>query len=163
MVKVYAVAHISHPRHPRAAADFLYGTLCKGSRIREALVVEDVVEINASDTHANAIERHTFHHTCVDILPQINATYLIVNASTTIVDVCTNLCTIDAEVYLLFQVLDIHIDMFQVKGITSKHPAPTKIRTDLEVRLRRQPYRLSVRTTRTEAIVVVGMCGLKHH
>ena len=123
-------------------------------------MVKDIVEINARNAHADAIERHAFKYSRADILTQIDATYLIVTPRTAIVYVSTNLCAVDAKVYLLLQVLIINI--LQSERITQEYPAPAEIGTYFDVGLRRQPYGLSVRTAGPEMIVVIGMCCLHH-
>ena len=131
MIKIYTVTRPGNTHHPRATTDLLDSTLRKGCRIGEALVVEDVIEIDSRNTHADSAKGNTLQTTGIYILTQIDATYLVVTTSTTIVQISTDLCGINADVKFLLEVLVIYVNILQVKSITSEDPTPAEVRTDL--------------------------------
>ena len=66
MVELDAVAQKTQSYHPRATAQLLTGALVEGSGIGEALVVEDVIHVNARNTHDDAVEGHIFQSIGID-------------------------------------------------------------------------------------------------
>ena len=101
MIKLQVVAHIAESYHPRTTADLLAGTLGKGRRIGEALMVEDVIETDSCSTHIETIEGQFFEQALLNPFSQIHLTQHVVVAGVVIIDVRTYLCTVDTGINAL--------------------------------------------------------------
>lgn len=161
MVELERLVGIADAQQRRTATALLTCALTESGWIGEALVVEDVVEIEAFNAHVETRKRQAVQGVPGVVVVECDALDVIVVTRLPPEEVDANGGTVEAQVKLLLGGLVVSVMQgSEVYRIAQEEPTPTEIRAELDTDVGREDDFLSVLAA--EGIHLVGGGLLEH-
>ena len=151
---------VADAENGRSGTSDLARALAEGRRIREFLVVGDVIEVETAYVGMQSAEVHTPQRADVNlcIVAEFYPADMVIVSGRAIEQVYADLIAVEAEVDSCAFVAAAQVG--HVQRVAKEYPSPTEVRTDLVAGGRRQVYTLLVAVGYT--VHLVGVRVLQH-
>ena len=158
IVEFQRLVCVANAEKSRAATLPLTSALAESGWIREAFVVENVVEVEALDAGAQSGKGQTVERMPRVVIIECDALDAIVVTRLAPEEVDTYGGTVKTEVELLLgRLVFLMVKSTKVYRITEKEPSPTEIRTEFDTEIRGKDNFLSILTAQRIHLVSGGL------
>lgn len=148
---------IGNTKKRRACTLSLHRALAESCRIRELMVIEDIINVEALHARMESAELGTFYRFGVNVL-YFHPLYEVIVSRFSIIDVYSKQISVQADIqFLTLAIVMGKVEMVYVKCISEEYPSPTEVRTHLKIPLRGKGYAHVVIVSYTVYLMCVGV------